>query len=208
MARTETTKHLDMNERQRIGFLNMYFEQNLYTSKKNSICSKFFDSLQDVDWENLSKIKNLPIEFIREFANEFNESCWENICVNYKLNEEFIREFEHKFNTNCWKYISKNVKLTEEFIKEFKYYVHLPYIIQYQNISDELKDEFNSILRCKKRLAEGYRLEFEFIENFNKYGSGNRVVWNEIELKPRTTEDIILENIFRNTWGHYKDKVF
>jgi hypothetical protein len=141
-----------MTERERIGFFNLYFEQNLYTSKSKSIIGKYFVSLKDVDWTNISKVKNLPEEFIGIFADDFSVSDWKNIC--------------------------KNSTLSEKFIKEFKYYIHLPYIIQYQNISDELKREIESILQRKESIAKNYSLPNVFIE---KYNSEDRVVWNEIE---------------------------
>jgi hypothetical protein len=139
-----------MTERERIGFFNLYFEQNLYTSKSKSISGKYFVSLKDVDWTNISKVKNLPEEFIGVFANDFSVSDWKNIC--------------------------KNSTLSEKFIKEFKYYIHLPYIIQYQNISDELKREIESILQRKESIAKNYSLAKEFDEKYK-----DRVVWNEIE---------------------------
>ena len=160
-----------MTERERIGFLNLYFEQNLYTSKSKSIYGKTFESLQDVNWTNISKVKNLPEDFIGVFANDFSVSDWENIC--------------------------KNSTLSENFIKEFKYYIHLPYIIQYQNISDELKREIKSILQRKESIAKNYSISKEFIEK-NNYE--DRVVWNKIEEKEETPEVIELQKQFVKNW--------
>lgn len=164
-----------MRERQRVAFLNLYFEQNQYTSKRKSIW-KSFDSLQDVNWTYISKTKNLPIEFISVFANEFSESDWENILVSNELNEEILRPFAKYFNSNCWKYISKNIKLSEEFIKRFNYSLHLPYIIEYQNISDELKSELNSLLQRRKKISMTSSEFLDLVKN-----SIDRVVRNEIK---------------------------
>lgn len=187
-----------MTERERIGFLNMYFEQNLYTSKSKSIWGKTFETLKDVNWTNISKVKNLSVEFIRVFANDFSKHDWENICTKSTLSEEFIREFANHFNAPCWKYISKYVKLSVEFIKEFKYYLHLPYIIQYQNISDELKSEFESILQRKEKIAEDYSISNDFIKKYDF----NRVVWPETELVQETLE------VIETKKQHYLDFVY
>ena len=73
-----------------------------------------YTSLDEVDWDNISKYLMLSEDFIREFQKKVD---WDYISKYQKLSEDFIRELQNKVD---WDYISEYQKLSEDFIREFQ----------------------------------------------------------------------------------------
>ncbi|BAO04962.1 ORF MSV205 tryptophan repeat gene family protein [Clostridium botulinum B str. Osaka05] len=68
---------------------------------------------KNFDLATMNDIEN----FIREFKKTLNENDWENISKNKNLTENLIREFKENVN---WFYISCFQNLSEDFLIEFK----------------------------------------------------------------------------------------
>ncbi len=96
-----------------------------------------YNSLDDVNWCDISYNQKLSEEFIRNFQNKVD---WYNISRCQKLSENFIREFQDEVN---WVRISINQKLTENFIREFKDKVDWILISINQKLSPEFINEFD-----------------------------------------------------------------
>ncbi len=107
-------------------------------SYNQKLSEEFIRNFQNkVDWLNISKYQKLSEKFIREFQDNV---YWVRISINQKLSENFIREFKDKVD---WILISINQKLSENFIREFKDKIYWYYIIRFQKLSPEFINEFD-----------------------------------------------------------------
>jgi len=148
-------------------------------------------SLEQFDWENISRIPNLSIDFLREFQDEVN---WKEISGTQKLSEDFIREFQDKV---IWEEIFKSQKLSEDFIREFQDKVSWSDIIKNQNLSEDfIRDfirEFADYVDWSDISKTAYLFE-DFIREFADY-----VDWEKISQYQFLSEDFIRE---------FQDKVY
>ena len=119
-----------------------------------------YESLEEIDWLNISRYQKLSEDFIREFKDEVNWVC---ISENQKLSEDFIREFKDKVN---WFWISKYQKLSKDFIREFKDKVNWFWISKYQKLSEDFIREFQNEVDwgC---ISAYQKLSEDFIKEFN-----------------------------------------
>ena len=163
-----------------------------------------YNSLDDVNWHNISKCQKLSENFIREFQNkvywyyivkyqklsenfirEFqNEVNWYYIVKCQKLSENFIREFQDKMD---WIEISSKQILSENFIREFQDKVHWGQISIYQKLSENFIREFQDkvywiIISINQKLSE------EFIKEFQ-----NKIYWCYIIRFQKLSDDFIKE---------------
>lgn len=73
------------------------------------------ETLNKIDWENISKNKNLTENFIREFENNID---WFYISGFQNLSEDFLLEFKNKIYWNNIAY-NKNLSLSKNFTEKF-----------------------------------------------------------------------------------------
>lgn len=151
-----------------------------------------------IDWIDISRHKNLPESFIREFKNEVD---WYWISKYQKLSENFIREFQDKID---WPYISKHQDLSESFIRDFQDKVNWFLISRYQNLSEDFIREFKykvdwpHISTCQK-LSEPFIREFKGYASWyciSKYQKLSNKFINEFKYK-------LYLNEIKESW-HYK----
>lgn len=114
----------------------MSFESDPYVLKKEYLdhilhCKAYDEEFaSNVDWGYLSRCHKLSIEFIRIYKDKL---IWKIICYEHSLTVVFMDEFHEYLN---WINISR-VPLPEWFIEKYKFYVHWPFICQYQVLSEE-----------------------------------------------------------------------
>jgi hypothetical protein len=84
--------------------------------------------------KDMKELCQEEIEDIRK--NPWRYSWWQ-LCYNYLLTENFITEFQFLVD---WELISLFQNLSKEFIIEFIDRIDFYYIIDNENISQEIKD--------------------------------------------------------------------
>ena len=98
-----------------------------------------YQSVEEIDWEKVSRYQKLSENFIREFKDSVN---WYWISRRQSLTENFIREFKDSVD---WNGISYKQKLSEPFIREFKDSVDWAAISYHQKLSEEFIREFKDL---------------------------------------------------------------
>ena len=131
-------------------------------------------SLNQFNWEEISKIRNLPEDFIREFQDKVD---WLRISAFQNLSEDFLREFQDKVD---WKWISYYQTLSEDFIREFKDKVDWEYISRKQTLSEDFIREFQdkvdwNNISYLQTLSEDFIREFKDKVDLNYISLNNRI---------------------------------
>jgi hypothetical protein len=108
----------------------------LYYKLSEDFIEKFHNYLY---MDSISHIQELSEKLIIKFINilDFNY-----IYVYQKLSEKFLIEMVTKYPCNKihWGYICRNQKLSKEFIVEFIDKIEFEYIVDNDNIAQEIKD--------------------------------------------------------------------
>lgn len=129
----------------------------------NKECSKWYTSLDKINWTVISMDERLSEDIIREFQDKVDWYCISQYQV---LSEDFIREFQDKVD---WTYISHFQVLSEDFIREFQDKVNWEEISENQELSLEFIHEFKDkldmgIMKEKQEQMLDYFMKFFNIE--------------------------------------------
>ena len=119
-----------------------------------------YESLDKVDWYEITKYQKLSEDFIREFQNKVD---WFYISRYQKLSENFIREFKDRV---YWNLISQYQKLSEDFIREFQYKVYWNCISESQKLSEDFIREFPNNVKWYN-ISKYQKLSEDFIKESN-----------------------------------------
>ena len=142
-----------------------------------------------MDWQELTRCLELPVNFIRRYQCYFNKVCWENIS-DRQLPFDFIREFKDKL---CWNRITYNKSFSrdfdsytrEDFVREFQDKVDWIYVSKHYKLSEsflrEFKDKVNWDIICHNQV-----LSCEFMEEFQ-----DKVNWDKVSIRQSLTESFI-----------------
>ena len=69
-------------------------------------------------WDRLIRYqKNITLDLIREFQDEFDDVVWKEFCIGKKLHNNVIREWKDKVD---WSFVAKFGKFDFNFVKEWK----------------------------------------------------------------------------------------
>ncbi|AUN01423.1 hypothetical protein EXM90_11505 [Clostridium botulinum] len=94
---------------------------------------------KNFDLATMNNIEN----FVRKNKETLNEIDWENISKNKNLTENFIIEFENNID---WFYIKCFQNLSENFLLKFKnkiYWSNVPYSVNL-SLSKDFTEKFNT----------------------------------------------------------------
>ena len=172
----------------------------------NSTCNTTYKSMEDINWDYISKhhlmFTELPENFIREFSDKLD---WVRISKYQQLTEDFIREFHNKVD---WKYISIHQELSEQFIREFSDKLDWLRISKYQKLTVDFIREFSDKISWLY-ISTYQQLSEDFIREFK-----DKVKWIYISQNQKLSESFINEfkdwlytDLIEDNWN-YKDTEF
>ena len=139
---------------------NCLLEKNGIKKKENELFLS--------DWEELSELRILSEEFIREFKDKVD---WYLVSIYQVLSEGFIREFKDDV---VWSYISQYQTLSEDFIREFQNELEWEEITEEQNLSENFIREFQQKVDWgwiseKYKVTDAFLIEFKDKIDWNVY---------------------------------------
>ena len=94
--------------------MNKNFDLTIINTVENFVRENK-ETLNEIDWENISKNENLTENFIREFENNVD---WFYVSSYQNLSEDFLLEFKSKIYWNNIHY-NKNLSLSKNFTEKF-----------------------------------------------------------------------------------------
>lgn len=113
--------------------VNLYFVNKLYKALVKV-------QLTQGDWEAISKVKNLPIAFIKDYQDFLN---FRYVCIHTKLDEPYLEDFIQRLN---WVSTSTFQQLSENFIRKYQHKVFWFAISKHQTLTKNFIDEFKGNL--------------------------------------------------------------
>lgn len=174
-------------------------------------------------WAQISKIPNLPKDFIRKYWKFLN---WDELLDHQKFDEKFIEEFEDRVNFNwhdiwdnecinysedfierhldkvIWDRVSAVGKLSEDFIRRHQDEVDWLYISTCQDLSEEFMREFIDklswidLLQFQKNLSTNFIRELKDLGINIAYISSNENT-NE-KMVDEFFDDMVMDEVFSN----------
>ena len=165
-----------------------YLTENSIDWWNEELKPKFLDFWREnrfrVNWTDISKMKNMTADVIREFQNELD---WNMLSRNNSIGEKTLEEFWNKFD---WKDVLTRRYLSEDFIRKHKYDLDWGLISYFQGqLSEDFVEEMSNFIvwdqfNPHKSTWENYSIEFK-IKHWNdmkRYYKESAQFWGE-ELK-------------------------
>lgn len=118
-----------------------YFDWGALSRNKRIICR--VDTLRlfkKFDWAQISKWKNLTVDFLREFGDRLD---WRAITGNCFFTEEMMDEFRDKLD---WKSLASNRYLSNDFIRKYKDRWDWERISYFQDLDEEFVEEMEDYI--------------------------------------------------------------
>lgn len=101
------------------------------------------ENKDSVNWWKISKVKNLPKEFIHEFHKYLQ---WDILNLKHTIDESIVRSYMPIFiNKKNRKYISKK-KLSIEFMRDYKFMLDWSYVTKFNDFTIEMIEEFKFVI--------------------------------------------------------------
>jgi hypothetical protein len=130
------------------------------------------ENKDSINWRKISKVKNLPKEFIHEFHGYLH---WNVLNLKHTIDENIVRSCMPFFiNKKNKKYISKK-KLSIEFMRDYKSMLDWRHVTKHNEFTSEMIEEFKFVIDMY-RLTSKQIIPLHFIDEF----SGEQLNWRFI----------------------------
>lgn len=139
---------------------------------------------KDINWNVISKISNLPNEFMDKYKTQLN---WTVISEFHELSLEFIQRYESDI---YWIFINSNLSITDEIILKYLRRMDFGILSRNSNVSENIIEKF-WIRFNRIKLLQTKELSQEFIrKNILRIGiDSNLIIYQYIP------EDVIVEHM-------------
>lgn len=169
------------------------------------------NSLGIIDWESISKIKNLSTKFIRKYKDKVD---WKIICRFQKLNDKFILKYFYELpQPELLSYQKLSENIIERVLQQISsYYKNIGFsdetytILCNQKLSEDMirkymyifKDYLN-IVFSRQHVSEAFIEEFVFVKDNSSWIKDN---WRNISYYQILSESFIEKHKDNVDWNN------